>query len=74
MKLELSLEEARFLNDQLIHRIRQLDEELAFTDRHAMQHALAGDVDCLKNIQRRLAALSGLGASAAVGLGSEPGR
>jgi hypothetical protein len=74
MKLELSLEEARFLNEQLVRRITELDEELAFTERRQMQHALAMDVDYLTNIERRLAALIETASSAVASPSSEGGR
>jgi hypothetical protein len=57
MKLELSLEEARFLKRQLDRHIEELDNELVHTDKRALQHALAEDVEHLKSIERKLARL-----------------
>jgi len=74
MKLELSLEEARFLKEQLVRRIIGLDEELAFTERRQLQHALAADVDYLTNIERRLAALIETESGAAASPSSDGGR
>ena len=59
MKLELSVEEAKILREQLAHRITQLDRDLVRTDQHRMQHALAKDVAHLGDIEQRLAVLLG---------------
>jgi hypothetical protein len=57
--LELSVEEAKILREQLAHRITQLDRDLVRTDQHRLQHALAQDVAHLGDIEQRLAALLG---------------
>ncbi len=57
MRLELSMEEARFLKGQLTRHIAELDNELAHTDKHQLQRALAADVEYLTQIERRLADL-----------------
>ena len=55
MNVELNETQARFLKNQLELRIDELEKEAARTDRHDLQHALAGDVDLLKDVVRRLA-------------------
>lgn len=57
MDLELSAEEACFLREQLARHIVNLDNELVRTDQHALQHALARDVERLRHLERRLARL-----------------
>ena len=57
MKLELSLEEARFLRKHLARHIQEVDTELVHTDSRALQHELAQDVEHLKNIDRQLVRL-----------------
>lgn len=57
MKLELSLEEARFLRKHLIRHIQEVDNELVHTDSRRLQHELAEDEAHLKNIERQLARL-----------------
>ena len=54
MKLELSPPEAEFLAAQLRRHVAELEAELARTDKHQLQHALACDVDALKAILNRL--------------------
>lgn len=57
MHLELSAEEACFLREQLARHIVSLDNELIRTDQHALQHALAQDIERLRQIERRLSRL-----------------
>ncbi len=59
IRLELSVEEAKVLREQLAHRITQLDRDLVRTDQHRLQHALAKDVAHLGDIEQRLAVLLG---------------
>jgi chromosomal replication initiation ATPase DnaA len=54
MKLDLSPIEADFLAAQLRRHIEQVESELARTDKHQLQHALACDVDALRAILHRL--------------------
>jgi len=54
MNVELSESQARLLKKQLEVRIDELEKEAARTDRHDMQHALAVDVDRLKEILARV--------------------
>lgn len=57
MNLELSESQARFLKNHLELRIDALEKEAARTDRHDLQHALATDVDRLKEILGRIDAI-----------------
>ena len=52
--LELSVEDARFLSEELQRHISTRDLELVHTDAHALQHAIAKDVARLNAIQQRL--------------------
>ena len=59
VRLELAVEDAKLLHEQLAYRIADLDRDLVRTDQHRLQHALAEEV-------RRLGAvLEGLGTSIA---------
>ena len=54
MNVELSESQARLLGKQLELRIDELEKEAARTDRHDLQHALATDIDRLKEILARV--------------------
>jgi hypothetical protein len=54
MKLDLSPIEAEFLAAQLRRHLEIVESELAHTEKHQLQHALASDVDALRSILRRL--------------------
>ena len=54
MNVELSESQARFLRKHLEQRIDELEKEAARTDRHDLQHALAVDIDRLKEILARV--------------------
>ena len=54
MKLDLSPIEAEFLAAQLRRHVEILESELARTEKHQLQHALARDVDALRAILNRL--------------------
>jgi hypothetical protein len=54
MYVELSEGQARLLGKQLEDRIEELEKEAARTDRHDLQHALALDIDRLKEILARV--------------------
>jgi hypothetical protein len=54
MNLELSERQARLLRTQLERHIDELEKEAARTDRHDLQHALANDVDALKEVLGRV--------------------
>ncbi len=54
MNVELSESQARFLKKHLELRIDELEKEAARTDRHDLQHALAVDVERLKEILARV--------------------
>jgi hypothetical protein len=54
MNVELSESQARFLKKHLELRIDELEKEAARTDRHDLQHALAVDIDRLKEILARV--------------------
>lgn len=56
MNVELSESQARFLEMHLERRIDELEKEAARTDRHDLQHALAIDVERLKEILGRVEA------------------
>lgn len=57
MNVELSESQARFLKKHLEVRIDELEKEAAHTDRHDLQHALALDIDRLKEILGRVDAV-----------------
>jgi hypothetical protein len=54
MKLELSIEDARFLEGQLSRHLAELDEELVHTEKRSLQAALADDADRLRRIVGKL--------------------
>jgi hypothetical protein len=54
MYVELSEGQARLLKEQLEDRVDELEKEAARTDRHDLQHALALDIDRLKEILARV--------------------
>lgn len=54
MNVELSESQARFLEKHLERRIDELEKEAARTDVHDLQHALAMDVERLKEILGRV--------------------
>jgi chromosomal replication initiation ATPase DnaA len=56
MNVELSESQARFLEKHIERRIDELEKEAARTDRHDLQHALATDVERLKEILGRVEA------------------
>jgi hypothetical protein len=55
--LELSLDDARLLREHLVRHIAEVDDELGHTERRQMRHALALDVDRLRQIEKLLARL-----------------
>ncbi len=55
--LEMSVEEAMVLLEQLAHRITELDRDVVRTEPHDLRHALVEDVEHLNDVERRLAAL-----------------
>ena len=59
IRLELSIEDAKLLHEQLGYRIAELDRDLVRTDQHRLQHALAQDVKRLEVIKQGLEALIG---------------
>jgi len=54
MTLDLSIEEARFLRNQLARHITEMEDELVHTDSRALQASLAKDFDRIREIQGRL--------------------
>ena len=54
VRIELTLEDAQLLHQQLAYRIFELDRELVRTDQYRMQHALAQDVKRLDVVLERL--------------------
>jgi hypothetical protein len=50
MKLELSEEDARFLHAQLVRHTREVELELARTDKREMQRALADDLARMQRV------------------------
>jgi uncharacterized protein YPO0396 len=57
INLALSPEDARFLREHLQRHIAQVDDELVHTDRRALQHEIASDLERLKRIESQLAGL-----------------
>jgi hypothetical protein len=55
--LELSVDDARFLREHLVRHIAEVDDELVHTEQRQMRHALALDVDHLRQIEGQLARL-----------------
>jgi hypothetical protein len=71
MHVELNEGQVRLLRAQLEHRIEELEKEAAHTEKHQMQHALALDVDALKEVLGRVdASLASASTSAGRGGGS----
>jgi hypothetical protein len=54
VRLELTVEDAKLLHEQLAYRIAELDRDLVRTDQHRLQHALALEVQRLGAILERL--------------------
>jgi hypothetical protein len=54
MNLVLSSTEADFLAAQLQRHIESVEIELAHTEKHQLQHALAADLEGLRTILERL--------------------
>jgi hypothetical protein len=54
MKLELTVEDARFLQQQLARHARSVEDELAHTDKRALQRELASDLARLQRIAHGL--------------------
>jgi hypothetical protein len=55
MQLDLTLQEAKLLRAQLGYRIEELDRGLVRTDQFTLQHALAREIEVLRDIEKRLA-------------------
>jgi hypothetical protein len=58
MQLELTKDEASFLKAQLSRHLEHVEGELAHTDKHELQHALARDARELRTILDRVARLA----------------
>ena len=58
VKLELSADEARLLAAHLARHVEKVELELVHTDSRALQRELADDLERLRRIERRLAALA----------------
>jgi hypothetical protein len=54
MKLELSTEDARFLEAQLTRHLAELDDELVHTEKRSLRTALAEDAERLRRIVGQL--------------------
>lgn len=54
MKLELSKEDARFLRDQLLLHLHEMQVEVAHTEASDLQHSLAADLTRLERIAEAL--------------------
>lgn len=54
VNLELTIEDAKLLHEQLAYRIAELDRDLVRTDQHRLQHALAEEVRRLGAVLERL--------------------
>ena len=54
--LDLSADDIRFLADHLGRYIAWLDDELVHSDKRAIQHELATEVDRLRRLREQLAA------------------
>ena len=57
VRLDLSMEDAKLLHEQLAYRIAELDRDLVRTDQHRLQHALAEEVRRLGVVLERLGTL-----------------
>ena len=55
--LDLSADEVRFLADHLSRYIAALDDELVHSDSRTIQHDLATELDRLRRLRERLAAV-----------------
>jgi hypothetical protein len=58
MQLDLTKDEASFLKAQLARHLEHLEGELARTDKHELQHALARDVSAVRAILDRVGRMS----------------
>jgi hypothetical protein len=54
MKLELAVDDAQFLHQQLVRHARAVEDELAHTDKRELQRALADDFARLQRIAHGL--------------------
>ncbi len=54
MTLELNVEEAEFLYQQLVQHTHEVDVELAHTEKRELQHALAVDLSRLQQLSGKL--------------------
>jgi hypothetical protein len=57
MRLDLTMEDVRFVHAQLVRRLRDLEVELAHTDKRELQASLAKDVARLRSITDHLTSL-----------------
>jgi hypothetical protein len=54
MNMQFSESQARLLSTQLRLRIEELEREAARTDRRDLQHAMAGEIEELKDVLARV--------------------
>jgi hypothetical protein len=54
IRLELSAEEANFLNSAMSRHLAEMEDELVHTDKHELQRALATDIERFRAIAQRL--------------------
>lgn len=54
MKLDLTVDDARFMKSQLDRRLQELEVELAHTEKRSLQHALAVDVQRMEKLTSQL--------------------
>ncbi len=57
INLDLTQNDAVFLQDQLAKRARQMENELVHTDKRSMQADLARDLEQLERLQRHVGRL-----------------
>ena len=56
MQIDLSIDDARFLHQQLARHLEEMESELVHTDRREMQREIAADARRLREILARLPA------------------
>jgi hypothetical protein len=54
MQIDLSIEDARFLHQQLTRHIEEMESELVHTDKRDMQREIAADAKRLREILARI--------------------
>jgi maltooligosyltrehalose synthase len=54
MNLEISTQDAQLLRNHLARHVQDVENELVRTDKHELQHALAGELERLRALLQRI--------------------